>query len=29
MVPFIKPERLRVDYEAMNAAMKIRAEHIP
>jgi len=26
MVPFIKPERLRVDYEAMNVAMKTRAE---
>ena len=29
MVPFIKPERLRVDYEAMNAAMKARAETAP
>jgi hypothetical protein len=29
MVPFIKPERLRVDYEAMNAAMKTRAEAAP
>ena len=26
MVPFIKPERLRVDYEAMNTAMKARVE---
>jgi hypothetical protein len=26
MVPFIKPERLRVDYEAMNKALKARAE---
>jgi hypothetical protein len=29
MVPFIKPERLRVDYEAMNKAMKARAESAP
>jgi hypothetical protein len=29
MVPFIKPERLRVDYEAMNTAMKARAEAAP
>ena len=29
MVPFIKPERLRVDYEAMNKAMKARAETAP
>lgn len=29
MVPFIKPERLRVDYEAMNKAMKARAEAAP
>lgn len=29
MVPFIKPERLRVDYEAMNRAMKARAESAP
>ena len=29
MVPFIKPERLRVDYEAMNTAMKARAETAP
>jgi hypothetical protein len=29
LVPFIKPERLRVDYEAMNTAMKARAEAAP
>jgi len=29
MVPFIKPERLRVDYEAMNKALKARAEAAP
>jgi len=29
MAPFIKPERLRVDYEAMNKAMKARAEAAP
>ena len=29
MVPLIKPERLRVDYEAMNKAMKTRAETVP
>jgi hypothetical protein len=29
LVPFIKPERLRVDYEAMNRALKARAESAP
>jgi hypothetical protein len=29
LVPFIKPERLRVDYEAMNQALKARAESTP
>jgi hypothetical protein len=29
LVPFVKPERLRVDYEAMNRAMKARVESAP